>query len=165
MSTHSITPIGAKFQSAVAHELISNAGPSTTQQPSDGPFQSAVAHELISNSERWIKPLERSCFKALSRMSSFPTVGLPEREEGVTLFQSAVAHELISNNEIFENAVVVLIEFQSAVAHELISNFEAAEELKRAIEFQSAVAHELISNTISTPTTLSNLSVSKRCRA
>ncbi len=40
-------------------------------------FQSAVAHELISN-DRWVTAWANSwsSFKALSRMSSFPTPGV-----------------------------------------------------------------------------------------
>ncbi len=66
-------------------------------------FQSAVAHELISNS--W--PRARTCggrtprFKALSRMSSFPTHnGVSATRIAAQAFQSAVAHELISNDTV-----------------------------------------------------------------
>ncbi len=62
-------------------------------------FQSAVAHELISN-KQWARMQDKRAegFKALSRMSSFPTGLVPDSAfAGLQLFQSAVAHELISN--------------------------------------------------------------------
>ncbi len=37
-------------------------------------------------------------FKALSRMSSFPTASRAALESDLNMFQSAVAHELISND-------------------------------------------------------------------
>ncbi len=65
----------AQFQSAVAHELISNFGVPATAGKRMDEFQSAVAHELISNYAQGDTDLFGSAlrFKALSRMSSFPT--------------------------------------------------------------------------------------------
>ncbi len=65
-------------------------------------FQSAVAHELISNLDEVTSINESgvSGFKALSRMSSFPTLEQQHDHDldlGELEFQSAVAHELISN--------------------------------------------------------------------
>ncbi len=61
------------FQSAVAHELISNEARNMKANIAFL-FQSAVAHELISNSvQASAKRAKRVGFKALSRMSSFPT--------------------------------------------------------------------------------------------
>ncbi len=64
----------AGFQSAVAHELISNSGGLLVRGRRHDGFQSAVAHELISNQLRKSPQLALGdSFKALSRMSSFPT--------------------------------------------------------------------------------------------
>ncbi len=60
------------FQSAVAHELISNFGPQCGSR-ARRKFQSAVAHELISNALQRMAHCDTAGFKALSRMSSFPT--------------------------------------------------------------------------------------------
>ncbi len=62
-----------QFQSAVAHELISNK-PQSGSALRARAFQSAVAHELISNGDASGDHPEAEC-----------------------RFQSAVAHELISN--------------------------------------------------------------------
>ncbi len=88
-------------------------------------------------------------FKALSRMSSFPTdAGLPVGGAAHVLgFQSAVAHELISNWRLWPPHAGSL--FQSAVAHELISNLVTVVLACGGQQFQSAVAHELISNSSS----------------
>ncbi len=62
------------FQSAVAHELISNP-PAAPAAAEPAGFQSAVAHELISNDSVAAAIAEVATgFKALSRMSSFPTL-------------------------------------------------------------------------------------------
>ncbi len=99
-------------------------------------FQSAVAHELISNdAQRDNRPRIRNSFKALSRMSSFPTElssfrwggkdgfkalsrmsSFPTRPDRLLggldqKFQSAVAHELISNQR-----VIASIAWQRAVS-------------------------------------------------
>ncbi len=89
------------------------------------------------------------CFKALSRMSSFPTLSESCEVGGVNgvAFQSAVAHELISNVVSSTPLGSGVSRFQSAVAHELISNMVHLANSCRIVEFQSAVAHELISNT------------------
>ncbi len=64
-----------EFQSAVAHELISNVA-AIDYIAENTQFQSAVAHELISNPQCGSGACSRPlCFKALSRMSSFPTGG------------------------------------------------------------------------------------------
>ncbi len=62
----------SEFQSAVAHELISNEGGIPPSSRKARAFQSAVAHELISN----------------QRLAA---------TNAAIAFQSAVAHELISN--------------------------------------------------------------------
>ncbi len=86
------------FQSAVAHELISNRTGNVLSKSSPT-FQSAVAHELISNllGKNMAKKRGEG-FKALSRMSSFPTIPNKRFAGWIeNMFQSAVAHELISN--------------------------------------------------------------------
>ncbi len=96
-------------------------------------FQSAVAHELISNPHR--NPEARPaqpCFKALSRMSSFPTRGEQRCNACGESFQSAVAHELISNPFAEDEEAVAIKVFQSAVAHELISNSAKAARAAKA---------------------------------
>ncbi len=110
------------FQSAVAHELISNIETEDVANATSS-FQSAVAHELISNVLRQ-HPLRRglASFKALSRMSSFPTLRAKRLAQQRAEFQSAVAHELISNSWNPGRCSRCGGEFQSAVAHELISN-------------------------------------------
>ncbi len=65
---------GYEFQSAVAHELISNRV-GVIADIAQIVFQSAVAHELISNVEAQTDAVIAAGFKALSRMSSFPTGG------------------------------------------------------------------------------------------
>ncbi len=60
-------------------------------------FQSAVAHELISNEMFPDAGDIVTRFKALSRMSSFPTQMEIVARYARMVFQSAVAHELISN--------------------------------------------------------------------
>ncbi len=63
-------------------------------------FQSAVAHELFSDADN--KALKEDLdvgFKALSRMSSSPTVEFKALSaEKNKAFQSAVAHELFSDS-------------------------------------------------------------------
>ncbi len=71
------------FQSAVAHELFSDVNVEEKQERVVG-FQSAVAHELFSDQmmeELWNVEIEKS-FKALSRMSSSPTVRLARAWHG-----------------------------------------------------------------------------------
>ncbi len=163
-----------RFQSAVAHELISNAVQGKPRFFMSYMFQSAVAHELISNPARAAASKGGcSSFKALSRMSSFPTLGSCSNSLGSSSFQSAVAHELISNKRaprrhastpctsfkalsrmssfptsLRRTVAALTAGFQSAVAHELISNdrFDGFCVPQKPL-FQSAVAHELISNT------------------
>ncbi len=75
MITSAATELQA-FQSAVAHELISNYGQAVLHSVA-ARFQSAVAHELISNVMlAGVTVVDVRCFKALSRMSSFPTCGV-----------------------------------------------------------------------------------------
>ncbi len=86
-------------------------------------FQSAVAHELISNKDpRNLQELRRLRFKALSRMSSFPTVFGTRFHVG-----SMMGFKALSRMSSFPTTLTLaayrgILEFQSAVAHELISN-------------------------------------------
>ncbi len=52
-------------------------------------------------------------FKALSRMSSFPTGCLKHNKAVVLEFQSAVAHELISNEEYVAKAGYSILGFKA----------------------------------------------------
>ncbi len=64
-----------RFQSAVAHELFSDLSKEAQEEYGITLFQSAVAHELFSDRSRcWVPGHLKSCFKALSRMSSSPTI-------------------------------------------------------------------------------------------
>ncbi len=111
----------ASFQSAVAHELISNSPPSRSSATRSACFKAlsrmssfpTLPESDLLSAQRSFKALSRmssfptsyahwdSCsyygFKALSRMSSFPTSGVMPCSERGCSFQSAVAHELISN--------------------------------------------------------------------
>ena len=88
-------------------------------------FQSAVAHELFSDSSPSLSPQWwPSGFKALSRMSSSPTILYSGQVEAwAEKFQSAVAHELFSDRADGQMSMSQVFEFQSAVAHELFSDY------------------------------------------
>ncbi len=110
-----------RFQSAVAHELFSdfwrNSRPFAHQL-----FQSAVAHELFSDSPVGGKEaLKSEGFKALSRMSSSPTQGARAARPAPSCFK---ALSRMSSSPTSGPAVhpVSGRKFQSAVAHELFSD-------------------------------------------
>ncbi len=111
-----------RFQSAVAHELISNKDllpPLAVGRR----FQSAVAHELISN--RYCRHGDGRlpvCFKALSRMSSFPTRRNNDLQRELQGFKALSRMSSFPTATISQKSTVSLSKFQSAVAHELISN-------------------------------------------
>ncbi len=85
------------FQSAVAHELISNTARTTPTTAMRTGFK--ALSRMSSFPTVGVQPHVpvRTCFKALSRMSSFPTEGSNALQFCCRVFQSAVAHELISN--------------------------------------------------------------------
>ncbi len=145
--------------------------PARRRKPSHGQlhrFQSAVAHELISSESgsQTVFAARRCCgFKALSRMSSFPAVRCSGRIFYRRSFQSAVAHELISSILAGREIGVALKRFK---ALSRMSSFPAMAVVNAAAAgevFQSAVAHELISSSRGIAPSHVSTIVSKRCRA
>ena len=157
-------------------------------------FQSAVAHELFSDAVL-IGPCVAvgASFKALSRMSSSPTRSYARRARNLGKFQSAVAHELFSDQvaealrEEDVHGFKALSRMSSSptscwqkFTYEHRSCFKALSRMSSSPTqlgdgqgmvaadwmFQSAVAHELFSDARRKPVAGSGEGrVSKRCRA
>ncbi len=86
------------FQSAVAHELISNAYRDNLEAFAVEGFKALSRMSSFPTDYVFLLVQSKDGFKALSRMSSFPTHHRVARVRATLfLFQSAVAHELISN--------------------------------------------------------------------
>ncbi len=86
-----------------------------------------------------VKVDQRLGFKALSRMSSSPTINTKGAHFGGWVeFQSAVAHELFSDEENRSHRPYRCSVFQSAVAHELFSDIvDAAGEADARTRFKA----------------------------
>ena len=87
------------FQSAVAHELFSDARCTATAAAATPSFK-ALSRMSSSPTYRSLSPSQSfygRSFKALSRMSSSPTMQAAVAKGVIMEFQSAVAHELFSD--------------------------------------------------------------------
>ena len=131
-------------------------------------FQSAVAHELFSDAPSGAKRRSgrKTSFKALSRMSSSPTA---RAQVGRILggeFQSAVAHELFSDARSSRGEPQQSRAFQSAVAHELFSDVRSPGAAPGGRQGFKALSRMSSSPTgVTLECGMHTFVVSKRCRA
>ncbi len=94
---HELTKV-ILFQSAVAHELFSDANDCRIVGGLPTGFKALSRMSSSPTQRRELRAIVRERFKALSRMSSSPTGVLVHQSRSAKhAFQSAVAHELFSD--------------------------------------------------------------------